>query len=96
MIRALSTILLFACWLSCFGASPAGSPTVSVDTIADLVARKPVANERVLVAGWRTPGDWGAQRVIRHDPASVAATNLGCVFGNAGAGRYLSEDCESG
>ena len=96
MIRALSTIILFACWLSCFGASPAGSPTVSVDTIADLVARKPVANERVLVAGWRTPGDWGAQRVIRHDPASVAATNLGCVFGNAGAGRYLSEDCESG
>ena len=96
MIRALSTIILFSCWLSCFGASPAGSPTVSVDTIADLVARKPVANERVLVAGWRTPGDWGAQRIMRHDPSSVLATNLGCVFGNAGTGRYLAEDCESG
>ena len=69
---------------------------VSVDTVADLVARNPVPNERVLLSGLRTAGDFGAQRIVRHDPDSVAATNLGCVFGNAGTGRYLAEDCESG
>ena len=96
MIRALSTIILFSCWLSCFGASPAGSPTVSVDTIADLVARNPVPNERVLLSGFRSAGDFGPQRIVRHDPSSVAATNLGCVYANAGSGRYLADDCESG
>ena len=68
---------------------------VSVDTVADLVARNPVPNERVLLSGLRTAGDFGAQRIVRHVPASVAATNLGCVYANAGSGRYLAEDCES-
>ena len=96
MMRALSTISALLFLLPCFGASPAGRPTVSVDTIADLVARNPVPNERVLLSGFRSDGDFGPQRIVRHDPSSVSVTNLGCVYANAGSGRYLAEDCESG
>ena len=95
MIRALSTIILFACWLSCFGQSQSGRPMVSVDTVADLVARNPVPNERVLLSGLRTAGDYGSQRIVRHVPGSTAQTNLGCVFYSA-SGRYLAEDCDGG
>ena len=96
MMRALSTIAALLFLLPCFGQSQSGRPMVSVDTVADLVARNPVPNERVLLSGLRTAGDFGAQRIVRHVPASVAATNLGCVYANAGSGRYLAEDCESG
>ena len=74
----------------------ANKPLQAVNTVADLVARIPVTNERILVSGWRTQGDWGPQRVFRHDPDSVASTNMGCVFGNAGQGRYLADDCGGG
>lgn len=68
----------------------------SVATVADLIARRPVSNERLSVSGWRAAGDWGAQRTVRHVPSSVAATNYGAVFACAGTGRYLAEDCGSG
>ena len=96
MMRILATTFFLLFLFDCFGQSQAGRPTVSVDTVADLIARNPVPNERVVLSGWRTNGDMGAQRILRHDPTSVAATNLGCVFGNAGAGRYLAEDCNAG
>ena len=96
MIRTLSTIAMLLFMLPCFGQGQSGRPMVSVDTVADLVARNPVPNERVLLSGLRTAGDFGAQRIVRHVPDSVAATNLGCVYANAGSGRYLAEDCESG
>jgi len=69
---------------------------VSVDTVADLVARKPVPNERVILTGWRTNGDFGAHRILRHVPDSTTATNLGCVFDSFTNGRYVADDCESG
>ena len=96
MIRTLSTIAMLLFMLPCFGQGQSGRPMVSVDTVADLVARNPVPNERVLLSGLRTAGDFGAQRIVRHVPDSVAATNLGCVYKTATTGRYLAEDCDSG
>ena len=71
-MRLLLAILLFS---SLVVSAQTNRPLAAVNTVADLIARKPVTNERLLVSGWRTPGDWGAQRVVRHDPASVLATN---------------------
>jgi len=92
-MRLIIAILLFG---SAVVSAQTNRPLAAVNTIADLVARSTVNNERVIVAGWRTPGDWGPERIIRHDPASVEATNIGCVFASSTAGRYIADDCASG
>ena len=95
-MRILATTFFLLFLFDCFGQSQSGRPMVSVDTVADLVARKPVPNERVMLSGLRSAGDFGDQRIIRHDPSSVAATNLGCVYATATTGRYIAEDCDGG
>ena len=59
-MRLILAILLFG---SVVASAQTNRPLAAVDTVADLIARKPVTNERLLVSGWRTPGDCGAQRV---------------------------------
>jgi len=94
MMRILATTFFLLFLFDCFGQSQSGRPMVSVDTVADLVARKPVPNERVILTGWRTNGDFGAHRILRHVPDSTTATNLGCVFDSLTNGRYVADDCD--
>ena len=88
------------CVLFAFACLPsfaqAGKPIASVDSVAALLLRKSIPNERVILTGWRTNGDFGAHRILRHVPDSTTATNLGCVFDSFTNGRYVADDCESG
>lgn len=91
-MRLILAILLLS---SVVVSAQTNRPLYAVNTIADLVARRTVNNERVIVAGWVTPGDWGAERIMRHDPESVLATNWVSVYAANGVGRYLAEDANS-
>lgn len=65
------------------------------DTIAQLVSRPGTNYQTVLVRGYTSVGDWGAERQARFIPGTGASTNRGCDFATTG-GRWHFPDCDSG
>lgn len=83
---------LFILLLSCIAAL--GQPATTVDTIADLVARKPRTNstEVVYVKGRLAAGDFKMEpQAFRYDPTSVESTNDICLMPSTGVGRWINE-----
>lgn len=93
----MNTILRFLLLLPLAAFGQPAAPLKSVATVADLTNRFPVPGEYVQVQGYRTNGDWGDGRTMRHNPTSTNAVDNGCVFSVAtGEGRWEAPDCEGG
>jgi hypothetical protein len=93
----VNTILRFLLLLPLAAFGQPAAPLKSVATVADLTNRFPVPGEYVQVQGYRTNGDWGDGRTMRHNPTSTNAVDNGCVFSVAtGEGRWEAPDCEGG
>lgn len=83
---------LFILLLSCLAAL--GQPSTTVDTIAQLVARKPLTNSTqvVYVKGNAASGDRGMEPIsFRYDQTSTAPTSMVCLATATGVGRWVHD-----
>lgn len=83
---------LFILLLSCLAAF--SQPSTTVDTIADLVARKPLTNSTqvVYVKGHAASGDRGMEPLaFRYDQTSTAPTSMVCLATATGIGRWVHD-----
>lgn len=86
-------LFFFAC-VTAFGQfSGPVSPTAnvqSVELLGQVLSRVPATNVVYVVRGRTSVGDWGSPRIVRWDPASAIATNIGTIRGTTnGIGRWV-------